>query len=133
MTVKERLTEFLNYRRIGQAKFSSIAGLSRGYVNNIVNTIGPEAQPKIATAFPDLNMAWLLTGKGEMLKDEANTNQTDMDYSNLFKTIIEQKDRQIEELMDQNSRLIGVIERMHNVYPEGTRIPPHTSVGKSVK
>lgn len=78
-------------------------------------------------------MAWLLTGKGEMLKDEANTNQTDMDYSNLFKTIIEQKDRQIEELMDQNSRLIGVIERMHNVYPEGTRIPPHTSVGKSVK
>lgn len=62
MTVKERLTEFLNYRRIGQAKFSSIAGLSRGYVNNKVNTIGPEAQPKIATAFPDLNMAWLLTG-----------------------------------------------------------------------
>lgn len=42
MTAKERLTEFLNYRRIGQAKFSSIAGLSRGCVNNIVNTIGPE-------------------------------------------------------------------------------------------
>lgn len=74
MTVKERLTEFLNYRRIGQAKFSSIAGLSRGYVNNIVNTIGPEAQPKIATAFPDLNMAWLLTGKGGMLKTDAPEN-----------------------------------------------------------
>ena len=70
MEVKDRLTQFLSYKKIGQVSFASIAGLSRGYVNNIVNSIGPVAQSKIAKSFPELNIGWLLTGKGNMLKDQ---------------------------------------------------------------
>ena len=125
-TVKDRLVAFLGYKKIGQARFASTAGLSRGYVNNIVNTIGPEAQPKIATAYPDLNMTWLLTGDGEMLNGETgceqeNTNPTNMNYDKFFQTI-ERRDRQFEELLSQTSRLIAVIERMQGIHPTGDQI-----------
>lgn len=68
-TVKERLIEYLKYKNVGQVKFAENVGLSRGFVNNIVNSIQPKTLHKIAMYYPDLNTSWLLTGEGEMLKD----------------------------------------------------------------
>lgn len=66
--VKTRLTEFLKYIGIGQAKFAEKAGLSRGFVNNIGDSITKRSLLKILSVYPDLNVNWLLTGEGEMLK-----------------------------------------------------------------
>ena len=70
-TVKQRLIEYLKYKNIGQVKFAESIGLSRGYVNNIVNSIQPKTLHKITMYYTDLNTSWLLTGEGEMLKDSA--------------------------------------------------------------
>lgn len=132
MGVKDRLTEFLTYKNIGQAKFAGIVGLSKGYVNNIVNTIGPKAKPKIEAAFPDLNIDWLLSGEGEMLIDPADkidtddTDQipTDMTINRLLDAL-ERRDQQVAEAMAQNSRLISVIERLQGVSTQvGVSTPP---------
>lgn len=70
-TVKERLIEYLKYKNVGQVKFAENVGLSRGFVNNIVNSIQPKTLHKIAMYYPDLNTSWLLTGDGEMLKEQS--------------------------------------------------------------
>jgi hypothetical protein len=68
--MKERLTEFLAYLKIGQDKFAKNVGLSRGYVNNLKDNITAKTVDKIISVYPELNKDWLLTGKGEMLKSD---------------------------------------------------------------
>lgn len=67
-TVKERLNSFIKSQNIGQSKFEKKVGLSNGYVNNISKSIGAEKLQRILNIYPELNENWLLTGEGEMLK-----------------------------------------------------------------
>ena len=59
---------FLKFKGIGQTRFEESADLSRGLVNNIKGSISTKTASKIALAYPELNMEWLLNGEGEMLK-----------------------------------------------------------------
>lgn len=66
--MKRRLTEFLSYLKIGQLKFEENIGVSRGYVNKIGDNITVKTLDKIIKVYPELNINWLKTGEGEMLK-----------------------------------------------------------------
>lgn len=74
-TVKDRLVEYLNTKRMGQQAFEKMAGLSNGYISNLKRMPGEEKLVKIYAAAPDLNPVWLLTGVGLMLKT-SNQMQT---------------------------------------------------------
>lgn len=49
-------------------QFELAANVPIGYVKNIKYSITPEKQKKIAGAFPDLDIGWLTTGEGTMLR-----------------------------------------------------------------
>ena len=68
-TVKERLHAFIAYKGLSKNKFEVLCGLSRRYVSNISKSIQPDVIEKISLKFPDLNMGWVLTGEGSMLKE----------------------------------------------------------------
>lgn len=68
MAVRDRLKAYLKEKNISQADFAIGIGASTGYVNAIVKTIGSDKLAIIREKFPDLNIGWLLTGEGEMLK-----------------------------------------------------------------
>jgi phage repressor protein C with HTH and peptisase S24 domain len=72
MSVKERLIEFIKHKNLSQGRFEKKIGLSNGYVNNIRVSIQPDTLQRIVQVFPELNDGWLLTGKGEMIINEAN-------------------------------------------------------------
>ena len=72
-TVKERLIEFLKFKRIGQVRFAESVGLSRGFVSNISKSIQPGTLERISKQYPDLNKGWLLTGEGKMILTEDDT------------------------------------------------------------
>lgn len=74
-TVKDRLTKFRQYKKLGQGKFEKLSGLSNGYLTQLRKAPGSEKLQKILCAFPDLNRAWLLTGEGEMITG-VQTEQT---------------------------------------------------------
>ncbi len=74
-TVKDRLTKFRQYKKLGQGKFEKLSGLSNGYLTQLRKAPGSEKLQRILCAFPDLNRTWLLTGEGEMLTG-VQTEQT---------------------------------------------------------
>lgn len=68
-TIKERLTAYLKYKGINKSEFGRMVGVSNAYISSIRKSIQPDKTDKIAASFPDLNIAWLITGDGEMIKD----------------------------------------------------------------
>lgn len=66
--MKERLIQFLAYIGLGQSKFEEKVGLSRGMINKIGDNITIKSLNKIIAVYPELNINWLKTGEGEMLK-----------------------------------------------------------------
>lgn len=77
-TIKTRLAQFLQYLGIGQAKFASIVGVSKGFANNVGDSIRADNLEKIANCYPELNLTWLLTGEGEMLKNTELVEPVDL-------------------------------------------------------
>lgn len=68
MSVKERLKEYIKYKKLSDRAFCIKVGLSPTYVSSMKVSIQPDKVNMIAVHFPDLNTGWLLTGEGEMLK-----------------------------------------------------------------
>lgn len=69
MSLKERVQEYCTYKNIALSRFEKTAGLSNGYFNQVTKRPSQGKLDKISDSFPELNIDWLLTGNGEMLKD----------------------------------------------------------------
>lgn len=59
----------------GRSSFESYCGLSNGYLTTAVasrskGNIGSDIIARIMEAFPMLNIEWLCSGRGRMIKDE---------------------------------------------------------------
>ena len=74
--VRTRLEEYISYKGLSIRRFEIIIGAANGYVSNIKLSITPAKQKKIQSAFPDLNMSWVLTGEGCMLRDDSVVKNT---------------------------------------------------------
>jgi len=74
-TAKNRLIEYLKDIKMGQNAFEAICGISNGYISKVKSSIGSDIISKISDAYPDLNIVWLITGKGEKFND-AETQAT---------------------------------------------------------
>ena len=66
--IKDRIIEFIRYEKISKRGFAASIGKSNSYVNNIVSTISADVIQKIQSEYPNLNIDWLLTGNGKMIK-----------------------------------------------------------------
>lgn len=110
MSVKERIKEYLVYKNISMRKFTIKIGVSPSYVNNINKSIQPDKIDSITKCYPDLNISWLLTGEGNMIKSEEanflpNENIVVSVSAEAWDVIKKQadslasKDRQMEELI----------------------------------
>ena len=130
MTVKERLISFLQYEKIGQKKFADTVGLSAGYVNAIRNSIQPATLDRISMHFPELNIGWLLTGEGSMLKEERLekmsgtlslkevVGETQGEYPNYKEEVF----RLREECNRKANRIIELMEEVERLRKENTNL-----------
>lgn len=74
MSIKQRLQEYCKERHTTIGTFCRAAGISQSYFNQVKGDIGEGIREKIANAYKDLNVEWLRTGEGEMLKVPATVN-----------------------------------------------------------
>lgn len=72
-TVKQRLIAFIKFKGLSQLRFEKSIDAGNGFVNNIRKSIGADKSLIISKVYPDLNIDWLLTGEGEMLKNLSAT------------------------------------------------------------
>ena len=75
MNVKDRLLEFCNIKGIRPGRFERESGLSNGYLSKLRHEPSRDKLEQIIRAYPDLNIAWLLTGEGSMLKDVQSSEE----------------------------------------------------------
>ena len=117
VSVKERLKLFLKKEGIKDVDFCRIIGVSTGFISGMRVSIQPDKLKSIAINFPRLDIGWLLTGEGSMLKNEikstASPNTMDTayihnmyeDYKKLQAEIIAEKERRIKELETKLAKL----------------------------
>lgn len=117
VSVKERLKLFLKKEGIKDVDFCRIIGVSTGFISGMRVSIQPDKLKSIAINFPKLDIGWLLTGEGSMLKNEikstASPNTMDTayiynmyeDYKKLQAEIIAEKERRIKELETKLAKL----------------------------
>lgn len=67
--IKDRLISFLEEKEISKSEFGRRIGVSSAYVSSMRKSIQPDKAERIATEFPDLNISWLMTGKGNMYNE----------------------------------------------------------------
>lgn len=79
----ERLIEFHDYLKLtgygGRNKFEKAIGKSDGYLSNALkknSSIGSDVLLDIRTMFPELNIDWLISGEGNMLKEDEKKVKT---------------------------------------------------------
>ena len=72
MSVIKRLKDFIKSQGLTISGFEKDINVSNGYVNSISKGIGGEVLLSILEKSPKLNIDWLLTGKGSMLKEDTS-------------------------------------------------------------
>lgn len=69
MTLQDRLSEYLTTKSLSNRDFERMCGLSNGTAARLRNTTRKSTFDRIAN-YCDLNVDWLLTGEGNMLRAE---------------------------------------------------------------
>lgn len=78
-TVTHRLNEYITHKRLSIFAFEMAIGASKGGIAKPLKnhtTFGVNILTRISEVYPDLNMHWLVTGKGEMLIGQPATTET---------------------------------------------------------
>ena len=106
---KKRLLEFIEYQYgFSVRKFEEMCGVTNGTVGSIkIKGPSTEVLYKISDKCPDLNLNWLITGKGNMLlspSGQTNNGNNCHNFQNnngdaeLWRKLCEEKDKRIAEL-----------------------------------
>jgi len=94
----DRLTQFIKFAGLSARQFDISIGASNGYTlrmkkNNA--SIGSDVIENILKVYPQLNVVWLLTGEGEMLKKQEEAEILDFDH------LPKSRQQEIEDLIEQ--------------------------------
>lgn len=68
-TQKERILQFIDYKGISKNKFYIETGISNGVLDK-KSGLSMETIEKFYSTYPEINPEWLLTGKGNMFKEQ---------------------------------------------------------------
>ncbi|MHC1780031.1 MAG: hypothetical protein AB9922_07315 [Bacteroidales bacterium] len=110
-TTKERIVQYLDFKGIKLSKFYAETGLKRGLLDSdkLKQSITDVFVATIIEIYEDINLEWLITGKGEMLKQKRPKNILDS-KNEVLKEMIAEKDEKIDKLNREVGKLLQMIE-----------------------
>lgn len=102
--VRQRLLDYIAYKDISVRTFEKSINAANGYVSNIKLSVTPAKQEIIQRTYPDLNMGWLLTGEGTMLK-----GQQPQQYNSPNATMVNGNNNVVQSHNTYDSKIPNVI------------------------
>lgn len=103
--MKERILQFIDYKNLSKNKFYKETGLANGILDKN-SGLSAESIEKIYSKYPEINLHWLLTGEGDMLRKEGVIQQA---HNNISSTITQHQTinapDDYETLKKENQRL----------------------------
>lgn len=123
------LKRFRADNKLSQIELANILGIGQSFVSQIENGRNPmpdgikDKLSEIYGCLRQYETSYEETAI-QMAPDETNQQDEDMTYNRFFEAI-ERRDRQIDEILSQNSSLLRILERMQGAsVPEGRISPP---------
>ena len=101
----DRLMQFIKHAGLSARQFDMSIGAGNGYTLRMIKnhaSVGSDVIETILRTYPQLNVVWLITGEGEMIKKSKKEKTLDFDQLPKHKQqeielIIEQKIRERQE------------------------------------
>ncbi len=130
----ERISIFIHFKKITPHAFEQKIDLSNGYFSKQLKnlgSVGSDILIKIYQSYPELDILWILTGEGQMLKEaDQQSSQIDEiileDFTNKY-TSENKKLKKLENDFDKlqtslsdKEKIIGLYEFMLNGNPSFT-------------
>ena len=127
----ERIAIFIHFKKISPHAFEQKIELSNGYFSKQLKhlgSVGSDILIKIYQAYPELDILWILTGEGQMLKEDVQQNENINeiileDFTNKY-TSENKKLKKLENDFDKlqtslsdKEKIIGLYEFMLNGNP----------------
>ncbi|WGU70383.1 hypothetical protein QIU18_13245 [Capnocytophaga canimorsus] len=119
--IKERILQFIERQGIKKVDFSEKTNISYSNLKgkSLYSEIGGEQIAKILEEYGEISPEWLVTGKGEMLKDsEQNITQNGNNNTNNGHNIsgnrnkIEQTNAELLEIIREKDRQIASLHKI---------------------
>ncbi|WP_026763334.1 hypothetical protein [Sediminibacterium salmoneum] len=113
MRLLDRLYQYLEHQNISAYAFEHACDLSNGYLGKQKRgkgTMGSEVLLKIQACFPELNIHWLLTGKGRMLR-HAFPYSTEEDPELEIVQLLQERIVLLEKSLKDKNELIHLLKK----------------------
>lgn len=120
--VQDRLNKFIAYVGLSVSQFEQTTGLGNGFVSNTNARMRNSSKKLILARFPELDIDWLMRGKGEMIKPNTNIiNSTGNNSANAINgnaTIISTSQKKYkEQISKENDGIVSETnEILNNIY-----------------
>ncbi|MEI8142275.1 MAG: hypothetical protein WCG90_05365 [Chitinophagia bacterium] len=132
----ERIAIYIHFKKISPHAFEKKIELSNGYFSKQLKhlgSVGSDILIRIHHAYTDIDILWVLTGEGQMLKDEMQHSQQidnciledfTNKYANENKKLkkLESDFDQLQTKLSDKEKIIGLYEFMLNGNPPITNV-----------
>lgn len=109
MDIIDRLQEIIDYAGLNVSSFAKKIGVVDQTIRGIVvqrrNKPGFDILAKILQTFTWINAEWLITGKGEMIKQETTAKTENSPSLTELIQYLREKDLKIEKLIEEKTEL----------------------------
>ena len=109
MDIIDRLQEIIDYAGLNVSSFAKKIGVVDQTIRGIVvqrrNKPGFDILAKILKTFTWINAEWLITGKGEMIKQETTAKTENSPSLTELIQYLREKDLKIEKLIEEKTEL----------------------------
>lgn len=119
MSVIQRILQIIDYSGLGITEFSKSVGVSNGYFakQKAKNAnVGSQILEKIVKKYPDINVAWLLTGEGDMLVSQENISEK-KDISKTTKNLTLSKGKVEGKVLGKERKLQKTLPNVMDAIP----------------
>ena len=115
MDVKEKIIQYIEYKKVSKNSFEKSIGVSKSYLGN-TKSISADVLHKICIVYSDLSAEWLLRDQGSMIKTTSGMGSEDNQNNSI--------DMEIKTLLDVIKRQNAIIDNLEKevaLLKEGSR------------